>query len=30
VVAQPGDFYGGWITAEIVGPFKGSAGTMGW
>jgi len=28
--AQPGDFYGGWITAEIVGPFKGDAGTMGW
>jgi hypothetical protein len=23
VRAQPGDFYGGWITAEIVGPFKG-------
>lgn len=30
VQAQPGDFYGGWITREIVGPFKGSAGTMGW
>ncbi len=30
VVAQPGDFYGGWITADIVGPFKGDAGTMGW
>ncbi|HVT58374.1 MAG TPA: DUF427 domain-containing protein [Thermoanaerobaculia bacterium] len=28
--AQPGDFYGGWITAEIVGPFKGGAGTAGW
>ncbi len=30
VEAQPGDFYGGWITPEIVGPFKGSPGTMGW
>ncbi|MGI8425057.1 MAG: DUF427 domain-containing protein [Actinomycetota bacterium] len=23
VTAQPGDFYGGWITKDIVGPFKG-------
>ncbi|TAD76456.1 MAG: DUF427 domain-containing protein [Oscillatoriales cyanobacterium] len=30
VQAQPGDFYGGWITSEIVGPFKGSVGTWGW
>jgi uncharacterized protein (DUF427 family) len=30
VVSQPGDFYGGWITHEIVGPFKGHAGTEGW
>jgi uncharacterized protein (DUF427 family) len=30
VEAQPGDFYGGWITKEIVGPFKGSPGTWGW
>lgn len=30
VVAQEGDFYGGWITADIVGPFKGGAGTWGW
>ena len=30
VVAQPGDFYGGWITSEIIGPFKGGAGTSGW
>ena len=30
VQAQAGDFYGGWITSDIVGPFKGSAGTMGW
>lgn len=30
VQAQPGDFYGGWITSEIVGPFKGGPGTVGW
>ncbi len=30
VMAQPGDFYGGWITSDIVGPFKGGAGTWGW
>ena len=30
VTAQPGDFYGGWITSNIVGPFKGDPGTMGW
>jgi uncharacterized protein (DUF427 family) len=30
VTAQPGDFYGGWITAEIEGPFKGGPGTTGW
>jgi uncharacterized protein (DUF427 family) len=30
VKAQAGDFYGGWITSEIVGPFKGGAGTWGW
>ncbi len=30
VEAQPGDFYGGWITSDIVGPFKGGAGTWGW
>jgi uncharacterized protein (DUF427 family) len=29
-VAQPGDFYGGWITSRVKGPFKGGAGTMGW
>lgn len=28
--AQVGDFYGGWITSDIVGPFKGDAGTWGW
>ncbi len=27
---QPGDFYGGWITSDIVGPFKGEPGTYGW
>ena len=27
---QPGQFYGGWITDDIVGPFKGEPGTMGW
>jgi len=30
VMAQPGDFYGGWITSDLVGPFKGGAGTCGW
>ena len=27
---QAGGFYGGWITDEVVGPFKGDAGTAGW
>jgi len=27
---QPGGFYGGWITADVVGPFKGGPGTVGW
>ena len=30
VLPQPGGFYGGWITGDIVGPFKGEPGTMGW
>ena len=30
VQAQAGDFYGGWITKDIVGPFKGGLGTWGW
>ncbi len=30
VLAQEGDFYGGWITSEVTGPFKGGAGTLGW
>jgi len=27
---QPGGYYGGWITRDVVGPFKGDPGTMGW
>ncbi len=30
VQAQPGDFYGGWITSRVRGPFKGGPGTGGW
>lgn len=30
VTPQPGNFYGGWITTNIVGPFKGDPHTMGW
>ncbi len=30
VKAQAGDFYGGWITRDIVGPFKGNPGSQGW
>jgi uncharacterized protein (DUF427 family) len=30
VAPQEGDFYGGWITSEIDGPFKGGPGTDGW
>ncbi|MGF1591142.1 MAG: DUF427 domain-containing protein [Pleurocapsa sp.] len=30
VQAQAGYFYGGWITQDIVGPFKGEAGSWGW
>ncbi len=30
VQSQEGDFYGGWITKDIVGPFKGGKGTWGW
>jgi hypothetical protein len=30
VQAQEGDFYGGWITSRIAGPFKGAPGTRGW
>jgi uncharacterized protein (DUF427 family) len=28
--AQEGDFYGGWITSRVAGPFKGGPGTGGW
>ena len=30
VTTQPGRFYGGWITSEVVGPFKGEPGTGHW
>jgi len=30
VAPQPGAFYGGWITNDIVGPFKGIEGSWGW
>jgi len=30
VAAQPGGFYGGWVTPNLVGPFKGEPGTLHW
>jgi uncharacterized protein (DUF427 family) len=27
---QPGGFCGGWVTSEVVGPFKGEPGSEGW
>ncbi len=30
VIPQPGEFYGGWITSDVMGPFKGAPETMGW
>ena len=30
VRAQPGAFYGGWITSDLTGPFKGGPTTQGW
>ena len=30
VLPQEGGFYGGWITPEVVGPFKGGPGSWGW
>lgn len=30
VVAQPGEFYGGWITPDLSGPFKGELGSNSW
>lgn len=30
VAPQEGRFYGGWVTPNIVGPFKGGPGSAGW
>ncbi|MFQ5993231.1 MAG: DUF427 domain-containing protein [Nitrospiraceae bacterium] len=30
VVPQPGQYYGGWITPNVVGPFKGGPSTEDW
>ena len=30
VIPQPGRFYGGWITSDVTGPFKGETGTLHW
>ena len=30
VQPQSGGFYGGWITTDLTGPFKGAPGTLGW
>jgi uncharacterized protein (DUF427 family) len=30
VTPQPGGFYGGWVTADLAGPFKGGPGSQGW
>jgi len=30
VLPQEGGFYGGWITPDLVGPFKGGPGTQFW
>lgn len=30
VVPQPGNFYGGWITSKLAGPFKGMPGSLSW
>jgi uncharacterized protein (DUF427 family) len=30
VTPQAGDYYGGWVTSRIVGPFKGDPGSLGW
>ncbi|KQC34589.1 hypothetical protein AAU57_09090 [Nonlabens sp. YIK11] len=30
VKAQPGEFYAGWITPDLTGPFKGDSGTGHW
>ncbi|MBA3843446.1 MAG: DUF427 domain-containing protein [Actinobacteria bacterium] len=30
VEPQPGGFYGGWVTSDLIGPFKGGPGSAGW
>ena len=30
VTPQPGGFYGGWVTGNLRGPFKGGPGSLGW
>ncbi len=30
VTPQPGGFYGGWVTPNVLGPFKGEPGTEAW
>jgi hypothetical protein len=30
VLPQPSGFYGGWITPELAGPFKGEPGSESW
>ena len=30
VIPQPGNFYGGWVTANLTGPIKGAPGTTHW
>ena len=30
VIPQPGRYYGGWITANLTGPFKGVPGSEAW
>lgn len=30
VTPQEGGFYGGWVTSDVVGPFKGTPGSQGW
>ena len=30
VSSQQGSFYGGWVTSNLMGPFKGASGTEGW
>jgi uncharacterized protein (DUF427 family) len=30
VTPQPGGFYGGWITSQVAGPFKGGPGSQLW